>query len=165
MTILDLKVFNLALAFRIALLFLFGIGMAPDSRMFLDLSSSFEYKHSIMYPMLLSVLGPYTCVSIQVILDSATAVLIAGLSPAGGVLYAVSLGPAVYSCFVLTDTVATFFMTVAMIGAIKVRPTLLAGGLLCSIFTREICLLLSPLFIFLYFYGACGSISRPEPSA
>ena len=115
---MNLKLFNLAIIIRLIPVSLFGIGYAPDSRMLMELSDNFNYSHSLMYPMVLSLIGPAGAVSLQIILDSLTAMMIGSLSPVGGFLYAVSLGPVVYSNYVLTDTLATFFLTVALIATI-----------------------------------------------
>ena len=114
-----MKIFNLAIILRLIPVALFGIGYAPDSRLFLELSEHFDYRHSVGYPMILSILGPAGAVSLQIIADSLTAAMIGSLSPVGGFLYAVSIGPVVYSNYVLTDTLATFFLTVALWGALR----------------------------------------------
>lgn len=145
---MNLKLFNLALILRLIPVTIWGIGYAPDSKLFLSLSEAFDYSHNIGYPLVLSVLDPAGAVSFQIILDSLTAVMIASLSPIGGVLYAVSLGPIVYSNYVLTDTFATFALSTALLGALRDELVLMVGGLLCAIFLREISLLLSPIFIF-----------------
>ena len=158
-----MKTFLLALVLRLILFALVGRPYhAPDSTMYLSLADSFAFDRMPLYPAFLWAFGEHWTVFIQIFLDSMSAALIASLSPVGGLVYALSLGPIVYSVAVLTDTIAVFFITLSLWAAFEKRILILGGAILCAIFTREVCLVFVPFFLVLYCYGRAWSITEPE---